>query len=100
MADVGVLLPLRIETRFKAGDLWLRVVPDEPWFVSSDARAGDDELEALRRYAAASHDPAPDGVPPAWRQLASDVGAARAVDLHRRFVTATARPPVKPPCRP
>lgn len=90
MTDVGVLLPLRIETRFKKGDLWVRVVPDEPWFVSSDARIGDDELDALRRYAIASHDPAPDGVPLAWRQLAGEVGAARAVDLYRRFVTAPA----------
>ncbi len=32
-ADLGVLLPVRIETRFKGSDLWLRVIPDEPWFV-------------------------------------------------------------------
>lgn len=87
MADVGVLLPVRIETRFKEGDLWLRVVPDEPWFLTSDGRIGDDELAALQRYAAAPQDAAADGVPLAWRQLAAEVGSARAVDLHRRFVT-------------
>ena len=27
-AEVGVLLPVRIETRFRDGGLWLRVVPD------------------------------------------------------------------------
>ena len=36
--DVGVLLPVRIETRFKKGDLWLRVIPDDLWFIRSDER--------------------------------------------------------------
>lgn len=88
MSDVGVLLPVRIETRFKGGDLWVRVVPDEPWFLRDDPRVSADELLALRRYAAAPPDPGADGVPPAWRVLANQVGPARAADLHRRFITA------------
>ena len=88
-ADLGVLLPIRIETRFKNGDLWLRVVPDEPWFVRDDPRITPGELDALRRYAAAPADPAP-GVPAAWRDLAAQVGAPRAVYLHRTFITAAA----------
>ena len=87
--DLGVLLPLRIETRFKNGDLWLRVIPDEPWFVRDDPRITPGELDALRRYAAAPPDPSP-GVPAAWRDLAAQVGAPRAVYLYRTFVTAAA----------
>ena len=90
MADLGVLLPVRIETRFKDGDLWLRVVPDEPWFVRDDPRISTDELLALRRYLAASRAPGPDGIPAAWRHLAAQVGAPRAVYLHRTFVTTAA----------
>ena len=86
MADLAVLLPVRIETRFKNGDLWVRVVPDEPWFLRDDPRISDEELAALHRYADAPREPGPDGVPPAWRTLAAQVGAARAVALHRRFV--------------
>ena len=87
--DLGVLLPVRIETRFKNGDLWLRVVPDEPWFVRDDPRITPGELDALRRYVAAPADPSP-GVPAAWRDLAAQVGAPRAVYLHRTFITAAA----------
>ena len=87
MSDLGVLLPLRIETRFKNGDLWIRVIPDEPWFLREDQRITEDELLALRRYTGAAQDVAADGVPTAWRSLAAQVGPARAVFLHRRFVT-------------
>ena len=87
--DLGVLLPIRIETRFKNGDLWLRVVPDEPWFVRDDPRITPGELDALRRYAAAPAGPPP-GVPAAWRDLAAQVGAPRAVYLHRTFITTAA----------
>lgn len=85
--EVGVLLPLRIETRYKDDGLWLRVVPDEPWFLRDDQRISEDELLALRRYADADQTAGPDGVPPAWRDLAAQLGAPRAADLHRRFVT-------------
>jgi hypothetical protein len=87
--DLGVLLPIRIETRFKNGDLWLRVVPDEPWFVRDDPRITPGELDALQRYAAAPAGPSP-GVPAAWRDLAAQVGAPRAVYLHRTFITTAA----------
>jgi hypothetical protein len=87
--DVGVLLPVRLETRFRDGDLWLRVVPDEPWFVRDDPRISAGELDVLTRYAA-DLDLSPSaqkGVPPPWRELVAQVGAGRAAYLHRRFVT-------------
>jgi hypothetical protein len=90
--DLGVLLPVRIETRFKNGDLWVRVIPDDPWFIRSDERITPAELAALRRYAeartVAGVDPA---TPPApWRDLAAAVGAPRAVFLVRVFVSVSA----------
>lgn len=87
--ELGVLLPVRIETRFKNGDLWLRVVPDEPWFVRDDPRITPAELGALRRYAATPLDTA-NAVPAAWTALAAQLGAARAVYLHRTFVRTAA----------
>ena len=56
--DLGVLLPVRLETRFKNGDLWLRVVPDEPWFVHDDPRITPGELAALQGYVAVAPAPA------------------------------------------
>ena len=87
MAEVGVLLPLRIETRFRDGDLHVRVVPDEPWFARDDPRISDGELAALTRYVESANLAArPDDVQIAWRDLAGQVGGARAVYLHRKFV--------------
>ena len=92
--EVGVLLPLRIETRFKDGELHLRVIPDEPWFARDDPRISDGELAALRRYVTSANEAAdPDVVQVAWRELAGHVGAARAVFLHRRFVTTAPEGP-------
>lgn len=89
--DVGVLLPLRIETRFRDGDLHLRVVPDDPWFVRDDPRISDGELTALRRYVdAANAADGDDAVQVAWRELAAHVSPARAVFLLRTFVTTSA----------
>ena len=87
--DVGVLLPVRIETRFKNHDLWVRVIPDEPWFIRSDERITPAELAALHRYAdALGSTVVADAAPPAaWRDLAAAVGAPRAVFLVRSFTT-------------
>ena len=85
MTDLGILLPVRLETRFKDGDLWLRVVPDEPWFVRDDPRITPGELAALQRYVAAPLNP-DGGMPQAFSDLAAAVGAPRAVALHRAFV--------------
>jgi hypothetical protein len=86
---VGVLLPVRIETRFSTGRLRLRVVPDEPWFARHDPRVSAGEVEAVQRYLAA-----PAGTEPeqeqAWRDLAAAVGGPRAAYLARRLVVTAA----------
>lgn len=86
--EVGVLLPLRIETRFKDGALHLRVIPDEPWFTRDDPQVSDGEIDGLRRYVASvAVADGPAAVQVAWRELTGHLGPARAVFLHRRFVT-------------
>jgi hypothetical protein len=79
---VGLLLPLRIETRFRPDQLWLRVVPDEPWFTGHDPSVTDGELELLRLYREAG------ATPDAFRALVSAVGGPRAVYLVRHGDTA------------
>ncbi|WP_432513064.1 hypothetical protein [Kineococcus sp. SYSU DK001] len=89
--EVAVLLPLRIETRFKPGTLLLRVVPDEPWFTRHDDLVSEGELTALGRYleaAAQAPDEATRGQ--AWRELAGQVGAPRAAFLVRSRAVARA----------
>ncbi|HJV08831.1 MAG TPA: hypothetical protein VJ653_04095, partial [Acidimicrobiales bacterium] len=85
--DVGVLLPVRIETRFDPGRLRLRVVPDEPWFVRHDPKYSEGELAALARYLEAVR-AAPDAAAErqAWRELVAHVGGPRAVFLMRTAV--------------
>lgn len=99
-ADVGVLLPLRLETLFDPPlspfnddptrwKLSLRVIPDEASICRDDPHVGDGELAALRRFWAAVRVPGPvdpvwlDGADAgvAWRILAAQVTPARAAWL-------------------
>jgi hypothetical protein len=94
---VGVLLPLRLETRFHPGKLFVRLIPDEPWFTAHDPTVSTGELDALSRYLnpGAGAGAGPD----AWRQLVAAVGGPRAVYLVQTFTTVdaggkrTLRPP-------
>lgn len=78
---IGVLLPLRLETRFQPGQLLVRIVPDDPWFTGHDPRISSGELTALTRYLAGSGDAA-------WAQFCRDVGAARAAFLVGSYTSA------------
>jgi hypothetical protein len=98
--NFGVLLPVRIETRFLADRLRLRVVPDEPWYTRHDPRVSEGELAALQRYLDALASAADDAARrQAWRELVAHTGGARAVFLVRTFVVPgpggqdTVRPP-------
>ncbi|MET9023770.1 hypothetical protein ABZV93_27730 [Actinopolymorpha sp. NPDC004070] len=96
---VGVMMPVRIETRFRPGRLLLRVVPDEPWFARHDDRVSQGEVDSLQRYLDAL-DAA--GTEPertqAWRELVTQVGGARAVFLLRTLVVTgpDGRPVLRP----
>jgi hypothetical protein len=84
---VGVLLPLRLETRFDGSTLRLRVIPDEPWLDRHDPMASAAELDALDRFLNAAggglpSDPAGEA---AWDAFSRQVGAGRAAWLLRAF---------------
>ena len=83
--DLGVLLPLRIETRFDtaADKVRILVVPDEPWLSRHDERVSAGEIAMVERYVAAVGDTAPPGPEPpaAWSELVAAVGGARAAWL-------------------
>jgi hypothetical protein len=99
-ADVGVLLPLRLETLFDPPlspfnddptrwKLSLRVVPDEASICRDDPHVSDGELAALRTFWSAVRAPGPfdpawlDGAQAgvAWGMLAGRVTPARAAWL-------------------
>jgi hypothetical protein len=88
--DVGVMLPLRIETRFDTVDDTVRilVVPDEPWLSRHDPRVSAGEMDMVERYVAAVGGTAPTGSdpPPAWSELVAAAGGARAAWLIRTYV--------------
>lgn len=84
---VGVLLPVRVETRFYPGKLRVRIVPDEPWFARDDHRISQGEIDALRRYLDADAAAATGAHrAQAWREFVVQVGGARAVYLIRTYV--------------
>lgn len=97
---VGVMLPVRLETRFLGDRLLLRVVPDGLWFGRHDTRASQGELDALARYldAVAAADTELETAQ-AWRELVSQVGGARAAFLLRSWVETgpDGRPTVRTP---
>lgn len=104
---VGVLFPLRLETRFiePAGAagwrLRLRVIPDDAWVERHDPRPTPDELASFQRYLdAANGDPRSPIGRSAWIRLVDEVGGARAAWLYRtveREVADAGRLVVVPP---
>jgi hypothetical protein len=88
--DLGVMLPLRIETRFDTANDAVRilVVPDEPWLSRHDERVSAGEIAMVERYVAAVGGSAPPGPDPpsAWSELVAAAGGARAAWLLRTHV--------------
>jgi hypothetical protein len=89
---VGVLLPVRLETRFyppNDGGGWrlrVLVVPDEPWIDRHDPLAFEAELAAVERmWQVSKGDLTTDTGRVAWRTLAEQHGGARAAWLAREF---------------
>lgn len=74
------LFPLRLETRFKGNELWVRAFPDDALVDTFHPDLSEAELASARTYWAnvwaAGGDP--DGRKAAWRVLARSHGAGRA----------------------
>ena len=96
--QIGVLVPVRLETRFVAPEgrvqtwrLRVRVVPDAVSITNHDDRPSTNELdavEAMWRSAGGHRLESPEGRR-AWRDLAPAVGAERAAWLARTFPPTT-----------
>ena len=102
-ATVGVLLPVRLETRFVApagGAGWLlrvRVIPDAVSITNHDDRPSALELDAVEAMWSEVGPTGAAGLESAagrraWRTLAATVGAERAAWLARTFPPGTPRP--------
>jgi hypothetical protein len=91
VTDIGVLLPLRLETRFdKRGTAWwlrLRVIPDEPWYDRREQAPSTAEVASLEHFAATAGPPAQPAAQTAWRTLAAEHGPAHAWWLLRSQLT-------------
>ncbi|MEU9338562.1 hypothetical protein AB0D49_36340 [Streptomyces sp. NPDC048290] len=95
--DCPVLLgPLRLETRFRGGDLLLRVFPDEWCVRTEETLPGDAEFAALTAYWTALWRAAgrPAAERAAWQELTGRVAVGRAAWLVDTF------PPADPGDRP
>ncbi|MEJ1337225.1 MAG: hypothetical protein RPU34_07645 [Candidatus Sedimenticola sp. (ex Thyasira tokunagai)] len=91
-ANVGVMLPLHLETLFPTAtggrrQLWLRVTPDNIWVNRFNPKATPIEVEAYRQFVKqipmALDDP--DDMAPLWAQLCDAVGAERAAWLRQHI---------------
>lgn len=45
-----LMMPVRVETRFKKSELWVRVFPDDCWVDGFDPELSETELTNVRRY--------------------------------------------------
>lgn len=91
-----LLLPLRLETRFKSSEapnatpvheLWVRVFPDDCWIDGFEPMLTESELESAKRYYAAVWQAAgEEGLErSAWRALVESHGAGRAAWILRQY---------------
>ena len=95
---IGVLLPLRLETRFDGTRLRLRVIPDEPWFDRHDPLPTALELGDLERFlTVVDGEPISDRASPkvraAWEVFATRHTPGRATWLVRTFPESGERGP-------
>ena len=79
---IGVMLPLRLETRFDAGVLRVRIIPDDLWLSRHDPRPTAVEVDALKRYLERVERGEAER---AWHRFATAHGGPRAAWLERTF---------------
>ncbi|HEU4891602.1 MAG TPA: hypothetical protein VFT47_08630 [Vicinamibacterales bacterium] len=91
-----LLLPVRLETRFKGSELWVRVFPDDCWIDTFDPMLTDAEVKAAKAYwtsiwQAGGIEEQGDA---AWVALATSHGSGRAAWILQQYqpVNTAARP--------
>jgi len=72
-----LLMPLRLETRFKDGKLLIRIYPDQIFIDTHEDGVTREEYESVKTYKSTTGDKARD----AWRVLSMQFGPARAAWL-------------------
>lgn len=76
------LFPVRLETRFKNGELWVRIYPDDICIESHDRRITRKESDALDNLKSVlDSDANTDDKQAAWRNFVTDHGLPRAIYL-------------------
>lgn len=94
-----LLMPVRLETRFKGTQLWVRVFPDDCWLDSFDPALTENEVANAKAYWAAMWQAGGIGDQErgAWRGLAASHGSGRASWIVQQFPPANvAAKPAKP----
>jgi DNA uptake protein ComE-like DNA-binding protein len=81
----ALLLPLRLETRFKENELWLRIYPDQVSIHTHDPLLTQTEVDAGVAYFETLARSTEDERRSAWRQLSKLFGPARAAWIVKTF---------------
>jgi hypothetical protein len=94
-----LLLPVRLETRFKGNELWVRIFPDDCWIDTFDPILTEAEVEAAKTYWTSiwSGGGLEDQERAAWAALATSFGSGRAGWILEQYIPVNlAAKPSKP----
>src|SRR5262249_42090462 len=83
-----LLLPVRLETRFKGNELWVRIFPDDCWIDTFDPILTEAEVEAAKTYWTSiwSGGGLEDQERAAWAALATSFGSGRAGWILEQYI--------------